>query len=219
MSRKKTEIEEALGPVINGLELFPFPEQPEQALSDYPEYDETTFEETEPSDQSEPDSIPVFLIIGVDEAAVWSAKIAQKCGFKIEVAAREPVSPEQFPDAQAFYELPDLENIVSVCGIEKNYLVGIFLQAIQDCELTLSQCLASDALYLGLSGDADKIEAVFSALREDGAPDTELAAIAAPMGLNIGAKTPSQMGVAIGAELLAAHTGKLKRHRPAKSKW
>lgn len=216
MSRKKTDIEEAIGPAIDGLELFPFPEQ-SQASAGYPENDELALENMTQEDQPEP--LPVFLIIGVDEIAICSAKIAQDCGFEIEVAAREPVSREQFPEAQAFYELPNLENIVSVCGIEKNYLVGIFLDAIQDCELALSQCLASDALYLGLSGDTDKIKAVFTALREDGAPDTELAAISAPMGLHIGAKTPTQMGVAIAGELLAAHTGKLKRHRPARSKW
>ena len=62
-------------------------------------------------------------------------------------------------------------------------------------------------------GSRTKREQVYAALRKQGVPDAELAAVCCPIGLSIEAETPQQIAVSIVAELLAARAGTLVRLR------
>lgn len=202
MSKKRIAPDEAFGPAIDGLDLL--------AITEHLPLEEKLEEENIETDEENFTS-PVALIIGAGEVAEETAKLCAKCSFLVEIALPNSASQNDFSFADRIYDIPDFENIVQICNIDKDYFVCVFLDNIHDCELVLSQCLASDAMYLGLYGDLQKRDEVFTLLREDGEPDTELAAIAAPMGLNIGAQTAEQKAVAIVAEMLASRAGKLKR--------
>lgn len=211
MSKRKNDKPEIIEPAINGLEALainiPLPEPL------------ITIEEEQEKEPAIPENDgqiePVILTIGASPEACALATLASSCGWDVEAAAiaEESSLVESFPYARKIIDLESLENIVRDCQIERNFFVCIFLNDNEDCELVLSQCMASDAWYIGLAGGLEKRNEVFSALREDGEPDAELAAIAAPMGLNIGASGPQQEAVAIMAEMLAAKAGKLKRLR------
>ena len=62
-------------------------------------------------------------------------------------------------------------------------------------------------------GSKTKREQVYAALRSQGVPDAELAAVCCPIGLTIKAETPQQIAVSIVAELLASRAGTLVRLR------
>lgn len=68
--------------------------------------------------------------------------------------------------------------------------------------------LATDVGYLGAMGSrrthADRVER----LREAGVDDAGLARLMAPIGLDIGARTPEETAVAVCAEIIARRTGK-----------
>jgi xanthine dehydrogenase accessory factor len=64
--------------------------------------------------------------------------------------------------------------------------------------------------YLGLIGSRAKVLKVFDALAAEGVPEDRLAALHAPVGLDLGAVTPAEIAVSIVAELVAARSGRLE---------
>lgn len=214
MSRKRKEPIEALGPAVNGLDLPLF--QP--AANDAVTLEEELWQPDEHAqDDSEPVFIedPVTLIIGQTPEAEATAQLARQCGFIVELADLLTALPLPEADSRdaSFHALENFENLVDDCAITRRTFVCIFLENTAACELILTQCLESDAYYIGLDAKGEQKDRIFEALKAAGAPDAELAAIAAPMGLRIGATTPEQRAVAIIAEMLASRAGKLKKLR------
>jgi xanthine dehydrogenase accessory factor len=63
------------------------------------------------------------------------------------------------------------------------------------------------ARYVGMIGSKRKVIEIFKALQSEGLPAHLFDRVHAPIGLDIGAVTPEEIGVAITAELIA-----LRRH-------
>lgn len=208
MPRRRHEPEEAFGPSIDGREQI---ERLELALRHPPE-DEP---EPEPEILPEPEIPQVALICGSGEIALACGRLASRCGFAIELAVSSPpVAGDELASlADAVHVLENYDDIVQSCGIDSNHYVCVFVGEAPECEHILYQCLPSDAAYLGAWAEGESRREIFAMLKEDGAPDAELAAICCPMGLGIGAKTPEQDAVAVVAEMLAARSGVLKRLR------
>lgn len=208
MARRRHEPDEALGPVIDGTpDLATLAE----SLLRPPVAEE---EEQEP-EQEEEQEPQVIVLCGNSPEALAVARLARDCDFEIAVARREEPQPgdELAELADSVHVLENYDNFVSGCGIDNNHYVCVFAQNAGYCEHILSQCLPSEAAYIGLNATRELGREIFAKLKEQGAPDAELAAICCPMGLYIGAKTPEQQGVAILAEVLAARAGVLKRLR------
>lgn len=208
MSKRSREPEEALGPSLDGNDQI---ERLELALRPQPEPVE------EPEPEPEPEEPQIALICGGGEIALACARLARECGFLIELVVKEAPAPgdELAELADVVRLLEDYDNLVEACAVDSNHYVCIFTPDAADCEHILYQCLPSDAAYLGAWADKSLRRAIFAKLKEDGAPDAELAAICCPMGLGIGARTPEQDAVSVVAEMLAARSGVLKRLRYA----
>lgn len=210
MARRNKEPDEALGPALDGTDQLA---RLELALRPAPVESEEVFEELEPV-QEEP---LVLLICGSGIRAEKVASLGRECGFSISVCA-----PEELPEtdplaslADAVFIAPGYENLVETCEIGKNCFVCIFIAEARECESALCQCLQTDAAYIGVWAGRELRRELFAALKEDGVPDAELQAVCCPMGLGIGAKNPEQDAVAVLAEIMAAHSGVLKRMRHA----
>ena len=67
----------------------------------------------------------------------------------------------------------------------------------------LRTALASDAGYVGALGSRHTQAARADWLRTEGVPDEAIAAIHGPVGLDIGARTPAEIALAILAEIVA----------------
>ena len=61
----------------------------------------------------------------------------------------------------------------------------------------------TDAYYVGMIGSRRKVAAEMAALDEAGVDPAALARVHAPIGIDIGAETPAEIGVAILAEIIA----------------
>jgi xanthine dehydrogenase accessory factor len=72
----------------------------------------------------------------------------------------------------------------------------------------LRQLLRSPVGYLGMLGSKKRGTAVREMLRDEGFTDDELASIRTPIGLDIGGKSPSEVALAILAEIVAVRSGK-----------
>lgn len=206
MAKRSREPEEAFGPMLDGTEeIASLARHLEKPAA------ETPAEESLPV----PEEPQVALICGSGEVALAVARLAAECGFLVELAvAAAPESGDELAElAQVRHILLDDDDFVAACDIDRNHYVCIFDENAENCRHILSQCMPSDAAYLGVDADAGLAAEIISGLKAAGAPDAELAAICCPMGLNIGACGASQKAVAIVAELLAARSGVLKRLR------
>ena len=71
----------------------------------------------------------------------------------------------------------------------------------------LQAVLGRGLRFVGLLGSRPKVVHIFAALEEKGVPREELAAVHAPLGLEIGAQTPDEIAVSILAEMIAVRRG------------
>jgi xanthine dehydrogenase accessory factor len=67
----------------------------------------------------------------------------------------------------------------------------------------LQAALATEARWIGIVGNPKKEAPHLAALRDLGVPDTEIARVHRPVGLNIGSRTPPEIALATLAGLLA----------------
>lgn len=209
MARRKRVLEEAFGPALDGREDVA---QLAKSLLE-PQANVPEPEEDEPGSANEVQ--PVLLICGERQVAAAVAELGRQCGFSVQLAlAREP-EPENMLAALAdvVHVVPDYDDLVDICGIDRSHYICVFVQDAVVCEHILQQCLASDAAYVGAWAELDLRNEIFARLKGSGAPDAELAAICCPIGLAIGAVSAPQQAVAILAEVLAAKSGVLKRLR------
>lgn len=210
MPRRRKEPEEALGPAIDGMDQLA---RLELALR--PATVEEDTEEICEALEPEPEDPQVILLFGQGERETKVAGLGRECGFRIEVAARAQLDPDDnlASLADAVHIIGAGDDLVTELAIGRNHFICIFIDDAQECENILFQCLHSDAAYIGVWAGKDLRREVFTQLSEDGIPDAELQAICCPMGLGIGGKTPEQDAVAVLAEIMAARSGALKRLR------
>jgi xanthine dehydrogenase accessory factor len=72
----------------------------------------------------------------------------------------------------------------------------------------ITSALATDVGYIGAMGSRRTHQTRADRLREEGVSDAQLAQIMAPIGLDIGARSPEETAVSIIAEIIALRTGR-----------
>lgn len=87
-----------------------------------------------------------------------------------------------------------------------SYVVLITTDYLSD-EVALRQALASPARYIGMIGSRAKCQTLLDHMRAAGHPETSLARVYAPIGLDLGGTTPQEIAVAILAEIIAVRRG------------
>ena len=141
---------------------------------------------------------PAVVIIGAGHVGRAVDGIAGQAGFRVMLADdRTPgetgvdniqCSPDSF-----FQGLPVGRTTYIVICTRSHSL---------DYEV-LQQALATPAEHIGLLGSRRKKESFFSRLEQSGVAEKDLARIITPVGLDIGAQTPQEIGVSIVAQLIA----------------
>jgi len=66
----------------------------------------------------------------------------------------------------------------------------------------LEWALGTEACYIGMIGSRKKVETIFSNLKKKGVSAEKLNSVHAPIGLDIGGKTPEEIAVSIVAEMI-----------------
>ena len=153
---------------------------------------------------------PDVYVFGAGHVGYFVAKMAHEVGFRVHVVDDR----EKFANTERFGPGIDVvvENIpewlASHALPPTAYAVIVTRGHTHDLD-ALRALTAHPLRYLGLIGSKAKVKRIFDALREEGISSETLRAVHAPIGLDIGAITPQEIGISIVAELIAAKHGKI----------
>jgi xanthine dehydrogenase accessory factor len=154
---------------------------------------------------------PTMLIFGAVDFTSALVRVAKVLGYRVTVCdAREVFATQtRFPQAdRVVVSWPDRLLAEVGAGLTARDAVCVLTHDAKFDVPALVAALASDAGYIGAMGSrrthADRLKRLVDA----GVDDAGLARIRAPIGLDIGARTPEETAVAICAEIIADRTGR-----------
>ena len=152
---------------------------------------------------------PRLLIVGATHAAVSLCRLASEVGFEVTVIDARSVlaTDERFPDAKRIIHAWPEEALAQVTLDGYSSLVVLTHDPKFDVP-ALACALKSEARYIGAQGSRVTHEGRKRHLREQGFSDADFARIRAPIGLDIGSRTPAELAVSILAEVLAVRYDK-----------
>lgn len=150
-----------------------------------------------------------LYVLGATHTAVALCRLAKSLGFWVRVLDARSVfaTPERFPDAdEIVHGWPD-----EVLGSDDldDYAYVVILTHDPKFDLpALTRALRSRVRYIGIIGSRGTHERRRQRLLEDGFTVAELDRVRAPIGLDIGARTPEEIALSILAEMLAVRSGR-----------
>lgn len=157
---------------------------------------------------------PRLLLFGAGHVGRATAAIAASVGFDVTVIDdREELNTEvRFGDCVRIHAEPS--EVIDELGLSDQDFVLIVTHDHRLDEEALDVCAARPHRYIGMIGSKRKVFRVIQRIHaRRGAP--ALDRVYAPVGLDIGAVTPEEIAVSIGAELVALRHGAQAPHMRA----
>lgn len=150
----------------------------------------------------------VLYLFGAGHVALNVCRTAANAGFDVIVADDRSsyATKDRFPAAHEVHALDFDEAMKTFDPNESSYIV-IVTRGHRDDMRMLRWAVQTRAKYIGMIGSKRKVIEIFKALQAEGLPAHLFDRVHSPIGLDIGAVTPEEIGVAITAELIA-----LRRH-------
>lgn len=146
----------------------------------------------------------VLYLFGAGHVALSVCRTASAAGFDVTVVDDRSsyATKERFPGAVDVQALEFDDAIRKLDPSESSYIV-IVTRGHRDDMRILRWAVQTRAHYIGMIGSKRKVIEIFKALQAEGIPAHLFDRVHAPIGLDIGAVTPEEIGVAITAELIA----------------
>lgn len=152
-----------------------------------------------------------IFIFGGGHIALPLAHFAKALEFTVVVIddRKEFASRDRFPAADEV-KAGDFTTIIGSIEFHSDDCVAIITHGHQHDEVVLKECLSKKNRpgYLGMIGSKAKVSTVFSNLKQQGVSEELLANVNAPIGLDIGAKSPAEIAISIMAEIVAHRYGR-----------
>lgn len=153
---------------------------------------------------------PSLVIVGAGHVARPLCHLGALLGFRVTVLDDRPdfATHERFPEAAEVRRADFSDPLRDVETGPRTWLVLVTRGHKYDFE-ALREVLRRPALpaYVGMIGSRRRTRAALQALASDGVPAERLAAVHAPLGLDVGAETPEEIAVAVAAELVLVRRG------------
>ena len=144
-----------------------------------------------------------LVIIGAVHISQALAPLARSLDYDVSVVdpRKAFASPERFPDVPLVAEWPD----VALPPLNVDHYTA-FVAVTHDPKIddpALLHAFAKDCFYIGALGSRKTHAKRNDRLRAQGASESDIARIHAPIGLDIGAVSPAEIAVSIMAEITA----------------
>lgn len=151
-----------------------------------------------------------LLIVGAGHVAQPLSAVGDLLGFRVTVVDDRPelATRGRFPGADRVL-VADLSD--PLVGLEVGPRTSVVLvtrghRHDYDCLRELAR-RGVRPRYIGMIGSRRRVRAAFEQLAAEGVPAEWLARVHAPLGLDIGAETPAEIAIAVGAEMVLAARG------------
>jgi len=151
---------------------------------------------------------PWLLLFGGGHVGAALCSIASRSGFRVHVIdeREEFANASVHPDAAAFSTGDPLDLIDELPWGPQAYAVIVTHSHRSDEDL-LARCVERERRYLGMIGSKAKVLRFLKRYEQRGLDRAAFATVRAPIGLDIGARDPGEIAVAIAAELVAVRRG------------
>lgn len=152
-----------------------------------------------------------IFIFGGGHIALPLAQFAKALEFGVVVIddREEFASRDRFPMADEV-KRGDFSAITKSIEFRSDDCAVIITHGHQHDEIVLKECLSNKNRpgYIGMIGSKAKVATVFSHLKQQGVSEELLANVSAPIGLDVGAKSPAEIALSIMAEIVAHRYGR-----------
>jgi xanthine dehydrogenase accessory factor len=155
---------------------------------------------------------PRMLVFGAIDFASAMARMGVFLGYHVTVCDARPIfaTRSRFPDAhEVVVDWPHryLKAEAEAGRIDNRTVVTVLTHDPKFDVPVLKEALKLDLAYVGAMGSRRTHKDRERRLREAGVTEEQLARIASPIGLDLGARTPEETAVSIAAELISLRWG------------
>jgi xanthine dehydrogenase accessory factor len=149
------------------------------------------------------DPPPRLVVVGGDPITLAIAQLAVSAGFHtVLVRPKGPHTPP--PVAGAAYHRGEPREALGALGLDAFTVVAVATHDLEIDHHALVQALPSPAVYVGALGSRKRLAERVGALRAAGLSDAAIGRLKAPIGLDIGARSPWEIAVSVIAEAVQA---------------
>lgn len=155
---------------------------------------------------------PRMLVFGAIDFAAAMARLGVFLGYRVTVCDARQVfaTNSRFPDAdEVIVDWPHryLAAEAEAGRIDSRTVITVLTHDPKFDVPVLEKALRMGVAYVGAMGSRRTHEDRLERLREAGLSDDELARLASPIGLDLGARTPEETAVSIAAEMIQLRWG------------
>jgi xanthine dehydrogenase accessory factor len=152
---------------------------------------------------------PEMYVFGAIDYADAMVRMGQFLGYRVTVIDARPAfaTAERFPGADRVAVAWPHEFLAGARVDERTAIIALTHDEKFDIPLLL-EAIRTKAGYIGAMGSRNTHAARIDRLGAAGATDAELARLNAPIGLDLGARTPEETALAIAAEIVALRHGR-----------
>lgn len=153
---------------------------------------------------------PRLIVLGAVSAADALVPMARAAGYAVHLIDPRDwlATADRYPDA-ASVRCGRPDEMLGDMGIDASTSVVSFLHDAWLEDDVLTMALTSPARYVGSMGSRKSSEAKIARLRRIGLDDSSVARLHAPIGIDIGSRSPQEMAVSILAQVVAAGRGRV----------
>ena len=147
---------------------------------------------------------PVMYIFGAIDFSRAMARIGKYLGYHVTVVDARPIfaTKARIPDAdEIIVSWPD--DFLAQAPVDSRTALIILTHDVKFDIPVLQLAVQTDAGFIGAMGSRRTHANRVDELRRLGISDADLARISAPVGLDIGARTPEETAISIAAEIIA----------------
>ncbi len=153
-------------------------------------------------------SRPTLVMVGCGHVGLAVARMAKLLDFKVVVVDDRPefANRERFPDADEVVNA-DMVEAIERLPIAWNTFFVVATRGHKMDAHALRAAVKTPARYVGLVGSKRKTILIDRMLRDEGVSEERLRSVHAPIGLDLGGRTPAEIALAILAEIEAERYG------------
>lgn len=154
---------------------------------------------------------PRMIVFGAIDFAAAVARIGTFLGYRVTVCDARPVfaTGRRFPGTEVVVDWPHryLRKEIEAGRVDERTVVCVLTHDPKFDVPALRVALGQPLAYVGAMGSRRTHSDRIDRLKAGGCTDEQLARLASPIGLDLGARTPEETAVSIAAEIIAARWG------------